>query len=110
MCHCIADTREELLAMMTLIGVQHKWLQHKDHWHEHFDISKGKRQIAISHGAIPITSRELVRNFDHEELLAQKYRQQGKKSVHLCPDWDFMAIHSLSPEFEACLCDLSALP
>lgn len=59
---------------------------------------------SLSH---PKTSSE---NFDHEELLAQRYRQQGMSKVHFCKEWDYMAIHSRSPEFEACLCDVSQLP
>ena len=46
-------------------------------------------------------------NFDHEDVLALYYKKQGKKKVHCCPEWDYMAIHEGSPEFEACLCDLS---
>lgn len=63
MCHMMADTHEELMAMATKIGVQHKWLQKQGQWHEHFDISKGKREQAIKHGAVPITSREMVLMF-----------------------------------------------
>lgn len=61
MCHMIADSREELFAMVDAIGVARKWLQHKDTPHEHFDISKGKRAEAIKHGAIAVSSRELVK-------------------------------------------------
>lgn len=56
--------------------------------------------------SLPENSSE---NFNHEELLAEKYRQQGKSKVHFCPDWDYMAVHSLSPEFQACTCDKSEL-
>lgn len=48
-------------------------------------------------------------NMDHEDVLAEYYRRQRRKSVHLCPDWDFMAIHAQSPEFEACCCDKDTL-
>lgn len=61
MCHCWADTREELFEMMTTIGVQHKWFQRPDQpdappgmkasW-EHFDIAKSKRALAIKNGAV----------------------------------------------------------
>ena len=44
-------------------------------------------------------------NMDHEDILAEYYRRQGRKKVHCCPDWDFMAIHEESPEFQACTCD-----
>ena len=60
MCHCWADTRDELFVMMNLIGVQLKWFQRPagacsfgmDASWEHFDISKEKRALAISFGAV----------------------------------------------------------
>lgn len=60
-CHCWADDLDELLSMMDRIGVQRKWIQghptlslprfRKASW-VHFDISKGKRVLAVKHGAI----------------------------------------------------------
>ena len=41
---------------------------------------------------------------DHEDVLALYFKKQGRKKVHFCPEWDFLAIHEDSPEFEACLC------
>lgn len=61
MCHLIADTRAELLAMVDAIGVQRRWIQKPDTDGEHFDIAKGKRDQAIAAGAIPITWMELSR-------------------------------------------------
>ncbi|ARK42602.1 DUF4031 domain-containing protein [Burkholderia pseudomallei] len=58
MSHLIADTTEELLAMVREIGVNPKWIQHAGRRDEHFDISIGKRAAAIAAGAIPITYRE----------------------------------------------------
>lgn len=61
MCHCWADTDEELLDMMRKIGVQTKWIQghpelsfgkHKKASWVHFDICSSKRRQAIHHGAI----------------------------------------------------------
>lgn len=53
MCHCWADTLDELFAMMDRIGVQRKWFQQppKASW-QHFDISMTKRALAIQHGAV----------------------------------------------------------
>lgn len=61
MCHLWADTEPELFAMVETIGVQRKWIQghptlsmpqfRKASW-VHFDISKGKKALAIKAGAI----------------------------------------------------------
>ncbi len=59
MCHMMADTSEELLAMADKIGVARKWLQKAGTVYEHFDISKGKRDEAIRAGAIEAQSRDL---------------------------------------------------
>lgn len=61
MCHMIADTTEELLAMADRIGVQRKWLQKAGTPHEHFDISMSKRAVAVAAGAVEITMRDLAR-------------------------------------------------
>lgn len=54
MCHMLADTTDELLAMADKIGVQRKWLQKAGTRHEHFDIAKSKRALAVQAGAIEI--------------------------------------------------------
>jgi hypothetical protein len=61
MCHMIADTTEELLAMVDKIGVQRKWIQDAGTYNEHFDISLGKKKLAIEAGAKEITMMELGR-------------------------------------------------
>jgi len=50
MCHMMADTTEELLAMADRIGVARRWLQKAGTPYEHFDISKGKRAEASANG------------------------------------------------------------
>lgn len=59
MCHMLADTTEELLAMADRIGVARRWIQHPGTPKEHFDISRGKRALAIQHGAQPITMQQV---------------------------------------------------
>lgn len=60
MCHMLADSTEELLAMADRIGVQRKWLQHPgDPMHEHFDIALSKRALAVKAGAIELDGHEL---------------------------------------------------
>lgn len=60
MCHMVADTRDELLAMADAIGVQRKWLQKHGQPDEHFDVCKSKRAAAVKLGAKEVTGRELA--------------------------------------------------
>lgn len=59
--HMLADSLEELLAMATKIGMDHKWLQKAGTHQVHFDISAERRAIALSYGAIAITYKEAGR-------------------------------------------------
>lgn len=59
MCHMMADTTEELLAMADKIGVNRKWIQHAGTPKEHFDIAKSSKAKAIKAGAIQITMKEM---------------------------------------------------
>lgn len=61
MSHMIADSHEELLAMAAKIGVSDRWLQKEDTAGEHFDICESKRARAIRFGAVPVSSKEIVR-------------------------------------------------
>ena len=65
MCHMLADTRAELLAMADKIGVARRWLQKAGTVHEHFDIAKSKRALAVSYGAIEIDRQGLVDTCGH---------------------------------------------
>ena len=81
MSHLIADTQEELLAMVDKIGVQRKWIQYPRTWKEHFDICGTKRKLAIKAGAIPVTVQELsaAEVFRRTE---GKLRFPGKESLY----------------------------
>lgn len=59
MCHLVADTTEELLAVVDKIGVQRKWIQNPRTQKEHFDIASSKRTLALKLGVIPITWTQL---------------------------------------------------
>ncbi|QOR55752.1 MAG: hypothetical protein YHS30scaffold667_48 [Phage 65_10] len=61
MCHMVADTTDELLAMADRIGVQRKYIQKAGTHHEHFDIATSKRAIAVTAGAVEITMSQLGR-------------------------------------------------
>lgn len=76
MSHLWADSLEELWDMVDKIGVDRKWIQgHPEHslpkyrkasW-VHFDIAKGKREIAIKAGAIKTDKYGPI---EHTALLA----------------------------------------
>ena len=61
MCHMIADTTDELLAMADRIGVQRRWIQKAGTRLEHFDVCLAKRAKAVEFGAQEITRREAAR-------------------------------------------------
>ncbi len=75
MCHMVADTTEELLAMCDKIGVQKKWIQDAGTNREHFDICLSKKAKAIKQfGAIEVGFRELasmteIRTSPNEKLI-----------------------------------------
>ena len=60
MCHMIADTTDELLAMADTIGVDRRWIQHAGTNLEHFDVSLTKRGAAIRAGAVAVSIRALA--------------------------------------------------
>lgn len=61
MCHLIADTQEELLAMVDKIKVQRKWIQYpRQPKREHFDICSSKRVLAIKAGAVSVGWKDLA--------------------------------------------------
>ncbi|MBP2495234.1 hypothetical protein ABID82_002435 [Methylobacterium sp. PvP062] len=75
MCHLWADSLDELLAMVDLIGVDRKWIQghpdlsfgkHRNASWIHFDIAKGKRALAIQAGALE-TDRYGASYFDAQQ-------------------------------------------
>lgn len=61
MCHMVAETTLELLAMADKIGVDRKWLQEGGTHREHFDICKSKRALAIEAGAVEVSMMQLGR-------------------------------------------------
>lgn len=60
MCHMVADSSGELVAMAEAIGLPARYVQHAGTSREHFDVCKQKRAQAVRLGAVEITSRELV--------------------------------------------------
>lgn len=61
MCHMIADSTEELVAMARGIGVDPKWIQKPGTPREHFDISLSRRALAVRAGAVEVDQRVLTK-------------------------------------------------
>lgn len=59
MCHMVADTSAELMAMARTIHVSVRWLQHAGTHREHFDVCQAKRALAVAAGAKEITKWDL---------------------------------------------------
>jgi hypothetical protein len=55
MCHMLADSSDELLAMADRIGVDRKHLQDAGTYREHFDICLTKRSAAVAAGALEVS-------------------------------------------------------
>jgi len=62
--HMVADTEEELDVMAVKIGIN---TRHKQTSRItgiiHYDLTEGKRRIAIEHGSIPISTRDIIKKF-----------------------------------------------
>lgn len=69
MCHMLADSKEELVDMAVMIGVNPRHIQYEGTTKEHFDICLTKRKLALQLGAKSITTREMV------ELLRKRRRR-----------------------------------
>jgi hypothetical protein len=61
MCHMLADTDEELHAMAAKIGVSSRWWQRPIKTSgSHYDIAMTKRALAVKHGAVEVTLRQIA--------------------------------------------------
>lgn len=58
MFHMVADTDAELHDMAAAIGVARRWHQAPPRHDSHYDIAKGKKQLAHNLGAVAITWRQ----------------------------------------------------
>lgn len=76
MCHMVADSTEELLAMVDRIGVARKWIQYQGTDREHFDVCKSMRAKAVKLGAIEISYLELCRKL---RLVGRARRLSGTR-------------------------------
>ncbi len=80
MCHMMADSKAELLAMADKIGVQREWIQKEGTDHEHFDICMSKRAAAVRHGANEVAMRDLGRLIHARRTARDNARVQRQPS------------------------------
>jgi len=71
MCHMLADTEDELLAMADKIGVARRWHQYPGTPKSHFDVCMSKRALAVQLGAVEIEMRRTG------EIVSAKRDRQG---------------------------------
>lgn len=55
-CHMLADTRDELDHMAGLIGLKRAYRQDTGKPTEHYDLTPGKRFLALGYGAVAMDS------------------------------------------------------
>ena len=68
--HLVSDTSyDELHAMADALGIERRWFQG-----DHYDVPEDYRERAIALGALPVTSRELVRRLIDSGLRQRKRR------------------------------------
>lgn len=71
-CHMASDDLseeglEELHEMAVNIGLKREWFQNHPR-HPHYDLSPLGRELAIEAGAVPVSSRELVKRCSRRSL------------------------------------------
>lgn len=76
MCHLLADTDEELQAMVDRIGVDRRWHQNAGRPNSHYDICLSKRALALKAGARAIDRRGVA------ALLKRKRAEAAVNSRH----------------------------
>src|SRR4051812_15801609 len=57
--HLIADSPEELRQFARALGLSARWIQKPGTFREHFDVTDGMRDRALSMGAVPISYFDL---------------------------------------------------
>ena len=66
--HLVSDeSYDELHAMADALGIERRWFQG-----DHYDVPEDYRERAIALGAVPVTSRELIRRLLDSGLRQRK--------------------------------------
>ena len=62
-CHLTADDSDELHRFAAGLGLRRRWFQSKPGrpWHDHYDLPEEVRALALAHGAVALSTREMGR-------------------------------------------------
>jgi hypothetical protein len=85
LCHMVADTEEELHAMAARIGMKPEWHQKPGSVHSHYDISLGKRRLAIHFGAVEINRSQLGQILKQKRALAKEKKDERAGEIEVVP-------------------------
>lgn len=69
-CHLMADSLDELHQFAQSIGLKREWF----HSGDHYDVTRGKRFVAIRTGAKKVTTTEMVE-------IRRRLRRAGKEAT-----------------------------
>jgi len=70
--HLIGDDETELHEFAKLIGLKRWWFQKQAGHIPHYDLTSGKRRLAIKHGAIEVNRKQFVH-------MLRKYRKKVRR-------------------------------
>lgn len=79
LCHMIADTHDELIAMADRLQLNRAWIQDAGSYREHFDVSLSRRKLAVLYGARQVSRLDLGR------ILREKQRKACENDKPLDP-------------------------
>lgn len=74
-CHLTADSLEELHEFAKRLGLKRSWFQISNQELAHYDLTKNKRALAVSYGAITVEGWKNIS--DHFKRLKERYSRDA---------------------------------
>jgi len=78
-CHLTADTDEELHAFAQSIGLRRSW--HQRGSISHYDLTRGKRALAVRRGAIELTRKQAAERYRAVWQRAADVREAAAQAI-----------------------------
>lgn len=76
-CHLFADTLEELHAFAARLGMRCSWFQDRPGKLPHYDLTRGRRRVAVHLGAIEASDELLMEHVRRHRQQATGQRAEG---------------------------------